>query len=314
MSTPVSPRFLPPALVSRLNTLEFRARQIVEGFITGLHKSPYHGFSVEFAEHKAYNAGESLRNIDWKVFGKTERLFSKKFAEETNLRCYLVLDVSDSMRYPVPGGKEPIVSKLEYGITLSAALGYLMLHQRDAIGLALYDDRLQYFMPAKARRTWLVQVVDQLAQTLAQAQVFTRRTATADVLHQLAQKLGKRALVVIVSDFIAAPAEAARLHSALQHLRHEQHEVLLIRVAETKTEDAFDLPDQPLVLKDLETGSEVRLHPQQMRAQYVAAMQTYLHQLQRKCRELAIDFVTADIGQPYERTLLDYLRKRNKLL
>lgn len=315
MSLGTHARFLPPALISRLNTLEFRARQIVEGFITGLHKSPYHGFSVEFAEHKAYNAGESPRNVDWKVFAKTERLFTKKFAEETNLRCHLVLDISDSMRYPLsPKGKPVGVTKLEYGITLCAALGYLMLHQRDAVGLTLYNDQARYTMPPKAKRSWLVQIMDQLEVTLAQAEVFTHRTATADVLHQLAQKAGKRALVVIVSDFITLPTEAAKLFSALQHLRHEQHEVLLIRVAETKTEDAFDLPNQPLVLKDLETGREVRLHPRNMREQYVAAMQQYLLQLQRKCRELGIDYVTADIHQPYERTLLDYLRKRQKIV
>ncbi len=307
----ISPQILPPTLISQLGHLELRASYIVKGFITGLHQSPFHGFSVEFAEHRAYNPGESLRNLDWKVYGKTERLYVKRYAEETNLRCQLVVDCSDSMRYPV--SDKLLVPKLEYALTSAAALGYLMLHQNDAVGLTLYDDALRTHLPARARRTWLTQIVAQLQNELVDAALFTRRTATHTLLHQLAQKMGRRALVVLFSDLIGAPEDLGALIAALQHLRHENHEVLVFRLVEPATEDRLDFGNQPLVLKDLETGQQQRIQPQQMRAAYQSSVKQYMELLYRKCRELGIDCVEADINQPYERTLLDYLRKRKRM-
>lgn len=315
-----SARYLNPVLVSQLNNLELRARGIVEGFITGLHKSPYHGFSVEFAEHRAYNAGESPRTIDWKVYGRTERLYTKRYEEETNLRCHLVLDISDSMRYPLPpeqnllnrmvGSVRPSnlgVSKLEYGTSLCAALAYLLLRQRDAVGLALFDDAIRDFVPAKSRASWLLRIMEPLQAQLDNQTQFTRRTATANVLHSLAPKLGRRGLVAIISDLLI-DEDPAELFLALQRLRHDRHELILFHLLDRRTEADFALPDRPLVLRDLESGQRMRLRPEQVRAQYQAQMKAWLNLLRRRCRELHIRLVELDTHQPYDQALLAFVR------
>jgi uncharacterized protein (DUF58 family) len=308
--------YLDPLVVSRLKTLELKARFIVEGFITGLHKSPYHGFSVEFAEHRPYNTGEPLRSIDWKVYGKTGKLYTKRFEEETNLRGYVVLDVSDSMRYPESTGKpnEPL-SKLEYGAYLAAALSYLMIRQRDAAGFAFYDETVQYYVPPKARFSRLVPIFQSLEQIVAQKDRFSRRTATPKVLHELAQKMGRRGLVVLITDLFGDPTQGEALFPALQHLRHLNHEVLVYQLMDHSTEGQFEFGShQPLLLKDLETGEELRVQPEQIRQAYQERMTAWRGFLRRKCRELNIELVEADIRQPYEKLLLDYLIKRRTLL
>ncbi|MCS6904665.1 MAG: DUF58 domain-containing protein, partial [Bacteroidia bacterium] len=210
-------KYLDPLIVSKLKNIEVKARMIVEGFITGLHKSPYHGFSVEFAEHRPYNTGESLKNIDWKVFAKSDKLYTKKFEEETNMRCYLVMDTSDSMRYPVASDR---LSKLEYGAYLMAALGYLMIKQRDAVGLALYDDSLYEYIPPKAKYTWLLPIFHKLEAVIERKEYFTHKTATATVLHQLANKLHQRGFIVLITDMFTNLHSIEELFPALQHLRH----------------------------------------------------------------------------------------------
>jgi uncharacterized protein (DUF58 family) len=310
MSSSVSERkYLDPFTVSKLKHIEVKARLIVEGFITGLHRSPYHGFSVEFAEHRPYNPGEPLRNLDWKVYGKTNKLFTKKYEEETNLRCSVVLDVSDSMRYPTDGP----ISKLEYGAYLAAALGFLMQKQRDAVGLSLFDSDLKLYMPPKARESWLMEILLRLEEVSRNTTYFQHKTATPEVLHKLAQKLGRRGLLVIITDLLGNPAYEQKLYPALQHLRHANHEVLIFQLLERKTEANFDFPNRPLTLQDLETGEELKVHAEQVRAAYREAMSAYQSRLLRRTRELKVDVVEVDIATPYDKLLLDYLIKRRHL-
>ena len=304
--TPI--KYLDPVVVSKLKHIEIKAKLIVEGFITGLHKSPYHGFSVEFAEHRPYNAGESLRNIDWKVYGKTNKLFSKRFEEETNLRCQVVLDVSDSMRYPTDG-----VSKLEYGSYLTAALQYLMVQQRDAAGLTLFDDDLRYYAPAKSRYSYLIPIFAKLEEVVKQKDYFNRRTATAAVLHQIAQKFHRRSFVVLITDLFGQHDKMDELFKALQHLRHEKHEVLVFQLRDKKTEEEFDFPNRPMILKDLETGEKVEVQPRQIQEDYQQATKQYSAKFKQRCYEYGMDFIEVDIAKPYDKVLTDYLVKRTRI-
>lgn len=300
--------YLDPVVVSRLKNIEIKAKLIVEGFITGLHKSPYHGFSVEFAEHRAYNVGESLRNIDWKVYGKTDKLYSKRFEEETNLRCQVVLDISDSMRYPEKG-----ISKLEYGGYLAAALQYLMMGQRDAAGLTLFDDAIRFYAPPKSKYSWLVPMYQALERVLAEKERFTHKTSTASVLHQVARKFHRRSLVVLITDLLNPSEDVEKVFKALQHLRHEKHEVLVFHLLDQKTEDQFDFPNRPVILKDLESGETLEVNPHEVRGDYQRQMAAFRKRFKQRCYEFSIDFIEVDIAQSYEKTLTDYLVKRRKV-
>lgn len=304
-------KYLDPVAVSKLKNIEIKARLIVEGFITGLHKSPYHGFSVEFAEHRPYNTGEPLKNVDWKVFAKSDKLFTKKFEEETNLRCHILLDISDSMRYPIEKDR---LSKLEYGAYLSAALAYLMIQQRDAAGLTLFDEKIEFSLPPKAKKTWLIPMFLQLENILAQKEYFTRKTATAQVLHQIAQKIGRRGFIVIISDLFNNLHSAEELFPALQRLRHANHEVIVFHVLDRKTEERFDFPNnQPILLKDLETGEEIRVQPDQIKDQYTTLLLNFKEHIKRKCREINVDFIEVDIEKPYDKVLTEYMIRRERM-
>jgi len=301
-------KYLDPVVVRKLKNIEIKAKMIVEGFITGLHRSPYHGFSVEFAEHRPYNSGESLKNIDWKVYGKTNKLFSKKYEEETNLRCQVVLDVSDSMRYPVKG-----ISKLEYGAYLAAALQYLMIGQRDAAGITLFDEEITFYAPPRSKYSWLIPVYKELEEVVKNVDYFTHKTATAKVLHQIAMKFHRRSFVVLITDLFNQAEKETELFKALQHLRHEKHEVIVFHLLDRKTEQYFDFPNRPIILHDLENGEKVEVQPNQIRAQYQKVMQNFNVQFKQKCYEFNIDFIDVDIVQPYNKVLTDYLLKRRKL-
>lgn len=306
MSTEI--KYLDPVVVSKLKHIEIKAKRIVEGFITGLHKSPYHGFSVEFAEHRPYNPGESLKNVDWKVYGKTNKLFSKKYEEETNLRCQVVLDVSDSMRYPQKG-----MSKLEYGAYLSAALQYLMIGQRDAAGMTLFDEEIRFYAPAKSRYSWLVPMFKKLEEVANSTEYFTHKTATAKVLHQVAMKFHRRSFVVLITDLFNQHDAQDELFKSLRHLRHEKHEVLVFHLLDRKTEQNFEFPNRPIILKDLETGEKLEVLPHQIKDKYQEMMKAYNTKFKQKCYEFNIDFIEVDIAQSYEKVLTDYLVKRRSL-
>jgi len=304
-------QYLDPLLVRKLSNIDIKAKMIVEGFITGMHRSPYHGFSVEFAEHRPYNAGESLRSVDWKVYGKTDKLFTKKYEEETNLRCQVVLDISDSMRYPVNAPDR--LSKLEYGAYLSAALQYLMIGQRDAAGLSLFDDALRFYAPPKSRYSWLLPMYLELERIVAQKEFFTRKTAAASVLNQLAIKFNRRSFVVIITDLFNQLEKQEEFLLSLQHLRHAKHEVIVFHLLDRKTEGEFDFPNRPLLLKDLESGETLEVLPSQVRSAYREMMARFTGTFKKKCYELNIDFVETDIAQPYSKALTDYLVKRQSI-
>jgi uncharacterized protein (DUF58 family) len=297
------------AAVRSFENLEFLARQLVDGFITGLHQSPYHGFSVEFSEHRLYNPGESTRHLDWKVFARTDKLFVKRYEEETNLRCHLLLDVSPSMYYPAPG-----FDKLRFSILAAAALTTLLTRQRDAVGLVTFADQVELQTPVRSTSTHrhtLLLTLQQLLERPAAPKGTT--TDVAGVIHTIAQQIPKRSLVILFSDMLGrGPAEQDAALAALQHLKHQHHEVLLFHVLDRSTEADFDFAERPYIFEDLETGQEIKLQPSQIREQYRAAMTAYEHELALRCGQLRIDFVPVDVREPFEKVLYAYLVKRSK--
>ncbi|MFN3597817.1 MAG: DUF58 domain-containing protein [Rubricoccaceae bacterium] len=312
MSAPARAPLLSPEALARIDAMELRARLIVEGFITGLHKSPYHGFSVEFAEHRPYNAGDELRHVDWKVWARKDRLFVKQYEEETNLRHFVVLDTSASMRYGGAAG----VTKLHYGATLAAALHALMVRQRDATGLFAFDRAVHTARPARATRAHLRALhatLGALADTPPAPEPPGPQSAAAAALHEIAERIPRRALVVVVSDLFENVAETDELARALRHLRHRGHEVLVFHVLDAATERAFAFPDVPVRLRDLETGAEMTVQPAQLREHYQAAAAAFLETFRRRCRELSVDLVEIDTARPYTDALAAYLGKRRRL-
>lgn len=301
-------KYLDPVVVSKLKNIEIKARLIVEGFMTGFHKSPYHGFSVEFAEHRPYNPGESLKDIDWKVYAKSDKLYTKRYEEETNLRCQVVMDISDSMRYPRQG-----ISKLEYGAYLTAALQYLMIAQRDATGLTLFDSDVRFYAPPKSKKSYLVPMFSKLESIVAEKDNLQHTTATAKVLHQLARKFHRRSFVVIITDLFNNAESQDELFRALQHLRHAKHEVVMFHLLDRKTEERFEFPNRPLILEDLETGEKIQVQPNQIRDNYEKMMLERKAMFKKKAHEFNIDFIEVDIATSYEKVLTDYLIKRQSI-
>lgn len=306
-------RFLRPDVVAQLDAMELRARAIVEGYITGLHRSPFHGFSVEFAEHRSYHPGDELRHVDWKVFAKTDRYYVKQYEEETNLRHVVVLDTSASMHYRHAAA----LSKIEYAAHLAAALHYLMVRQRDATGLAAFDARVHTYLPPKATGGHLRQLFTTLEGLVAadppKPTDATGGTAAAAALHELAERLPRRALVTVMTDLFETVAAQDELLRALQHLRHRGHEVLVFHVLEAETERAFRFPEGPVRFRDVETGEVVTLQPAQLREQYTEAVEAFTTRFRQRCRELKIDVEMLDTATPYDRALTAYLNKRRRL-
>lgn len=300
---------LPNQTRSQLANLELKARLIVEGFMTGLHKSPYHGFSVEFAEHRAYNPGDELRHIDWKVFAKTERFHVKQYEEETNLRQYVVLDTSASMRYR----HSAEMSKLTYASHLAAAFHFLMAKQRDATGLITFDEKINTYIPPKNTQTHVRSLLLRLEEVNRQNAPF--KTAAASALHEVAERITRRSLVVILTDLLENKDDEEALLKALKHLRHRKHEVLVFHILESQTEREFQFSanDAPVILKDLETGEEMSLQPSQLRNAYTTAVKQFSEQFRRRCLEYNIDFIEIDTAQGYNTALLNYLNKRKRL-
>jgi uncharacterized protein (DUF58 family) len=301
--------------LQQFGSLEFLARQVVEGFIVGLHKSPFHGFSVEFAEHRLYNAGESIKNIDWKLYGRTDKLFVKRFEEETNLRCILVIDNSSSMYFPVrenPSIDQP--NKITFSVYAAAALMNLMRRQRDAVGLNIFAEKIEFTTAAKSSSVHFKYLFSELAKLLEPIPVETKRdTLAAAALHEIADNIHKRSLVVIFSDMFETSAGSAALFSALQHLRHNKHEVVLFHVLDKRQEIDFDYDNRPYKFIDLESGHQVKVNPLEVKAEYNRSIQAFTNDLKMKCGQYRIDFVEADINTGFEQILLPYLLKRERL-
>ncbi len=296
--------------------LELIARQIVEGFITGLHKSPFHGFSVEFAEHRLYNAGESTRHIDWKLYGKTDKLFVKRYEEETNLRCQIVIDTSGSMYFPFP--KKPSLetpNKMVFSIYAAAAIIEMLKRQRDAFGLSLFAEELILQTPARSNVAHEHLIFDKLQQQMEVPTVEHRQsTQLGQALHQIADSIHKRSLVIIFSDMFEDNIHIDELFSALQHLKHNKHEVILFHTVDKKTELDFDFQNRPYKFVDAESGEVLKLNPKDVKEQYVKQVQEYTQALKLRCGQFKIDFVEADINQGFKQILTPYLLKRQKMM
>lgn len=298
--------------VRDLGNLELLAQQVVEGFIIGLHKSPFHGFSVEFAEHRLYNQGESTRNIDWKVYARTDKMFSKRFEEETNLRCQIVIDGSSSMYFPEDTGQKPYVNKLNFSALAAAALMNLLQRQRDAFGLTLFDSNVNIHTHCKSSTTHYRLLLSHLDKLLNNPER-NKTTAAADALHQIADSIHKRSLVVIFSDMFEHHAEMETLFSALQHLKHNKHEVVLFHTVDKSKEIQFEFENRPYLFIDMETGEKLRLQTNQIKKHYLEQMTKFMDELKMRCLQYQIDFVEADIHQGFRNILQTYLVKRARM-
>ncbi|MDX2304224.1 MAG: DUF58 domain-containing protein [Microscillaceae bacterium] len=295
--------------VREFGNIEFLAKQLVEGFITGLHRSPFHGFSVEFAEHRLYNTGESTRHIDWKVYAKTDRLFIKRYEEETNLRCQVLLDISSSMYYPQESN-----GKLTFSILAASALAYMLQKQRDAVSLCTFHDEIELHTQTKSTPSHIHKLFVTLENLLKSSdQKRGKKTSVAETIHKIADKISRRSLVIIFSDMFDNSEDSENLFSALQHLKHNQHEVLLFHVNDKKTEEEFDFEERPHEFIDLETGERVKLQPSEIRDFYQQKVKEYYKSLKLKCGQYKIDFIEADIKHGFDQILYAYLVKRSKM-
>jgi len=294
----------------QFDNLEFIASQIVSGFITGLHRSPYHGFSVEFAEHRVYNNGESTKHVDWKLYARTEKLFVKQFEEETNLRSYLVLDTSSSMLFPYKSDK---ISKLQFSVYCAAALIHMLRKQRDASGLCLFSDKIELLTDTKLTTSHVQMMYTRLNNLLKENAIpLNKSTATADILHQLADSIPKRALVILFTDMFSA-GNTEDIFAALQHLRYNKHEVILFHVKDKRMEEQFEFSNRPHIFIDMESGQEIKFSPNEIRETYKQKIAEFYQELKIRCSQYQIDSVEADIHEGFREVLLPYLIKRSKL-
>jgi uncharacterized protein (DUF58 family) len=298
-----------PAEAARLKNLELIARTIVEGFLVGLHRSPFQGFSVEFSEYRPYQPGHSLDQIDWRVFARTNRLYVRRYEEETNLQAYLLIDTSGSMRYPTTAAPK----KLDYALFLSAALAYLLIQQRDAVGLYLFDERIRQYLPARSRQTWLRRLFQAL-EPYRNASPEKAPTLLPQALHQIADRLKRRSLLILLSDFFLAEEDPEPLLQAIARLRLAGHDLLLIRIWDEKTEKYFQLPTEPLHLLSAEDAHQVKIHPIELAPLYQTYITTYEEKLRRFCLGLKIDYLPIDLGTSFFVPLYQYLLKRARLL
>lgn len=300
-------KYLNPQTVSTLKSIELKAKAIVEGFITGLHKSPYHGFSVEFAEHRQYTFGDEVRHVDWRVYARTGKYYVKQYEEETNLRSYILLDTSSSMRY---SSDKKFLPKIEYAAYLAAALTLLMVQQRDAISLTTYSERLHQFFPPSVKSSHQTLILKALAETsklVARSQ--GEKTSTAGALAEFAKRLDKRSLIIIISDFWD---EVDKTVASLKHFRHRQNEVIAFHVLD-KVERNFEIGGDSELL-DLETGEVINTSPKQIHAAYQSAFEAHVGKLRRNLTDNGIDYVRIDTSSPYDLSLLAYLRKRAEMM
>jgi uncharacterized protein (DUF58 family) len=294
--------------------LELVAKQVVEGFITGIHKRPMHGFSVEFAEHRQYNPGEPTKHIDWKLYAKTDKLFVKRFEEETNLRCHIVIDRSSSMYFPLRDEyslKNP--NKIFYAIYAAAVLIQILKGQRDAVGLSIFSDTLELHTRARGGETHLKMIYRELEKILQPISKETRSNSmVTDTLHRIAEQIHKRSMVVIFSDMFESKTNTDELMLALQHLRHNKHDVLLFHTYDKKLEFDFAYDNRLYKFIDMETGSEAKLHSNHIREYYQAAIGDYFQELNLKCGQYQIDLIPVDIHRGLEQILIPYLLKRKQ--
>lgn len=292
-------KYLQPEVVAKLSNMELVARLVVEGFITGLHRSPYHGFSVEFAEHRQYMPGDEIKHLDWKIYGRTDRYYVKQFEEETNLKAYIILDASRSMAFASRGH----ITKLEYASYIAAALAYLMVQQRDAVGLTVFDEKIRSYMPPHATKTYLKEILRQLERLEGSS-----TTGTAHSLHDIAERIRRRGLVIVLSDLFDRPNEVT---TALKHFRHKKNEVIVMQVLDP-LERSFAFGSDA-VFKDMETAEELTTQPYHIQKSYQEEMRKFIEGYKRECRENNIDYLLLDTSTPFDTALLQYLSKRQRM-
>lgn len=299
--------------VNAVPNIELLAKQVVEGFITGMHKSPFHGFSVEFSEHRLYNKGESTRHIDWKLFAKSEKLFVKRYEEETNLRSHIIIDNSASMHYPeMDEISLEKYNKIGFSVLATAALMEILKRQRDAFGLSIYAEESEYFAPAKGNEKHRRMLLDQLQQVLLKGS--ERNTDTYKVLHEIAEKIHRRSLIFLFTDMFQSDKKEEELFAALRHLKYNKHEVVLFHTFDGKRELNFDFDDQPRKYVDVETGEQINLFAGNVREGYKLKVEGYFKNLKYKCMQYKIDYVPVDIHKGFDQVLTTYMVRRSKFL
>lgn len=291
-------KYLKPEVVSRLKNMNLRARLVVEGFITGLHRSPYHGFSVEFSEYRPYMPGDEIRHIDWKVYGKTNRFYIKQFEEETNLKSYLLVDASGSMGFSSHG-----ITKLEYASYLAAALTYLMIEQRDAVGLVTFDKLIKKYLPPRSVKSYLPLILRELEKIKC-----SEVTDISNTFHEMAERIHRRGLIVILSDLYDEPEKVI---SGLKHFRHKKHEVIVFHILDP-IEISFNF-NRNALFKDMETGEQLTTQPWHIKAEYQKRVQRFIKNYKRQCRLNQIDYISLDTSLDFDYALMEYLIKRKRI-
>jgi uncharacterized protein (DUF58 family) len=291
---------LDPAIVSKLKTLELKARSIVEGFMVGLHKSPYHGFSAEFSEHRSYQQGDPLKNIDWKVFAKSEKYFIKQFEDETNLISHIILDVSKSMDYKQTGS----VTKFEYGVLLAASLAYILIRQQDSVGLIQFSDHIENYLAPRSNRIHIQNILRDLEKSVP-----ANKTTTGNCLNLVAEKIKKRGLSIIISDFFDDPDS---IIEALNRLYYKRNEVIVFQILDP-IEETFAF-GKDAVFRDMETGEEILTQPHQIQNAYQSAMKVFLSKIKSECRKKNFDYNLILTTDSFDKALLSFFKKRAKLI
>lgn len=297
--------------ISSFSHLELLANQIVEGFISGMHKSPFHGFSAEFAEHRLYNQGESTRHIDWKLYAKTDRLYTKRFEEETNMRCHIILDNSSSMHYPkLKSGQQFYENKIGFSVLASAVLMELLKKQRDAAGLSIYSDSYEFYASEKGSGRHYRMLMDKL-ETVLSSEVIGKETDTITYLHQIAQKMHRRSMIVLFTDMFQLGDNTA-LFNALQHLKHNKHKVVLFHVTDKATEFNFNFDNTPRKFIDIETGEEVNLYAENVKDAYEKQTAQYFKKVEEMCMQYKIKYVPVSVQEKFDIVLTTYLVEKQK--
>ncbi len=293
---------------------ELLAKQVVEGFVAGMHKSPFHGFSAEFAEHKIYNQGESTRHIDWKLFAKTDKLYTKRYDDETNLRCHIIVDNSSSMHYPeIKDFSISNLNKIAFSALASAALMQMLKRQRDAVGLSIYSDAYDYYAPEKGSERHHQMLLNQLSAVTTSKSI-NKKTETYKYLHQIAEKIHKRSLIFLFTDMFQTSEDEVKLFEALRHLKYNKHEVVLFHVIDKEKELIFDFDNKPKRFVDVETGESINLYADSIKDNYNEAVQGYFDALKLKCGQYKIKYVEADINKNFNNVLTTYMIERQKFI
>lgn len=294
--------------------LELLAKQVVEGFIAGMHKSPFHGFSAEFAEHKIYNQGESTRHIDWKLFAKTDKLYTKRYDDETNLRCHIIVDNSSSMHYPeMREFSIDKLNKIAFSVLASASLLHMLKKQRDAVGLSIYSDAYDFYAPEKGSERHHQMLLGQLSGAVLSKPV-NKKTETYTYLHMIAEKIHRRSMIFLFTDMFQTSEDASKLFEALRHLKHNKHEVVLFHVFDKAKELSFDFDNKPKRFVDVETGEYINLYSETIKTNYEKAVSDYFNELRLKCGQYRIKYVEADINKNFDNILTTYMIERQRFV